>query len=341
LPVNGSYSESATFTLPNVPAGNYYLLAVANDQSALFESNYANNVSAALGITIGTADLIATNFSTGATAIAGMNLPVSFTVMNLGTNAYSSYWYDGVTLSTNATLAGAIANWDWYGYHSLSPGGSYIESQSIPLPGIAAGNYYLIAQADNRNFVPESNKTNDLQALQMTITNRPPSISLLAPTNTVQETSCIPAAFILSAGIQPGSYAVTNVEFYDGSALIGHRASIPYLLKGPPFGHGDHFITAQAVDMFGLRATSQVATASVVWPSQLHVLRADLLGNDCVICMAALSGSNYLVQTATNLRSPIAWQPLVTVTNLVNGSILVVTNQRTAPVLFYRAELLP
>jgi len=338
---NGSYTDSVNFTLPSLSSGTYYLIGITDDRTnELFESTYANNTSAPLAITVGTTDLAATNFSVESPAIAGMNLSVSFSVVNVSTNSYSSYWYDGVTLSTNATLAGAITNWDWNDYHSTTPGGSFVENHVIQLPGIAAGaNYYLIAQADDRNFVPETSKANNLQVMQVTITNLPPSISLVAPTNATQLTSCIPVSFMLSAGVQLNSYPVTNVQFYDGTNLIGNTANPPYAMQSPRLDHGDHPITAQAIDKFGLSATSQVATVSVLWPSQLHVLRADLQSNDCVICMAALNGSNYVVQTTTNLQSPVVWQPLVT--NLVNGSVLVVTNLRNTTDRFYRAKLLP
>src|ERR1022692_814076 len=42
---NGSYSVSLGFTLPNVPAGAYYLIGVVDDGDSLYESNYANNTS--------------------------------------------------------------------------------------------------------------------------------------------------------------------------------------------------------------------------------------------------------------------------------------------------------
>jgi hypothetical protein len=249
---NNSYG--GMLPLPNVPAGNYYLIGIANYGSNLWESGYANNA-LAIVITIGNTDLIATNFSANDTPVAGTNLSITFTVANIATNAYSSYWYDGVTLSTNATLAGAITKWDWYGYHSLASGGSYVQNQSILLPGIAAGtNYYLIAQADDRTNVPESDKSNNLQVMQITVTNRPPTIALLTPNNMFEQTSCVPVTFTLSAGIQLGSYAITNVAFFDGGTMIGQATDATYTAQSPYLDHGLHLISAQALDQFGLNA---------------------------------------------------------------------------------------
>jgi hypothetical protein len=51
--------------------------------------------------------------------------------------------------------------------------------------------------------------------------------------------------------------------------------------------------------------------------------------------MAALNGTNYVIEATTNLN-PAAWHPLAT--NQVSGSVLVFTNQITAPRQFYRAR---
>ncbi len=196
-------------------------------------------------MTIGTADLIATNATLGSLAVAGTNLWVSFSITNIAPTSYSGVWYDGLTLSTTPTLTGAITNWEWVGYHSLISGGGYVVTESIPLPGIAAGNYYLIAQADDRDGVPEANKTNNLQALQVTITNRPPFITLLTPTNAVQQTSCVPVSFTLSAAVQLGSYAITNVTFFDGNPTnaIANLATALLSRPQPAAGawHARHF----------------------------------------------------------------------------------------------------
>jgi hypothetical protein len=335
---NGSYLASYNPQLPGVPPATYYLIGYPNNEGNVFETNYANNYSVALAITIGTADFIATNLSIGSPAIAGMDLAVSFAVTNISTNAYSSYWYDGVTLSTSATLAGAITNWDWYGYHSTTPGGGYLQNQVIHLPGIAAGNYYLIAQADDRTNISDSDRANNLQALSVIVTNRPPFITLWTPTNLVQLTSCVPVSFALSAGIQLTSYAITNVAFFDGNGtnIIGQVANAPYKVPSQVLDHGSHVISVWAVDKFGLSATSLLtATVSVDWPGQTNVLRADVFSNTCVICMAALNGTNYVIEAKTNLTSP-DWLPLAT--NQVTGTQLVFTNQRTTPVRFYRAR---
>ena len=342
----GSYAVSLGVSLPNVAAGSYYLIGFPNSSGNLWESSYANNTSAPLAITIGTTDLTATNLSIGGTAIAGRNLSVSFTVSNIGTNAYASYWYDGVTLSSNSTLAGAITNWDWYAYHSTAAGGSYVETQTIALPGVAAGaNYYLIAQADDRNFVPESNKNNNTVVLQISITNLPPTnLVVLTPTNGLTLTSCIPLRFKLSAMAQLGSYEITNVEYFDGATPIGHATSPPYGVLSAPLAQGTHVITAQAMDQYNLQATSQVTSLTINWPPTNHLFVSVNSNQDCVICMGAQSNQTYIVETATALQTHANWQPYLTNTAVnepVGGPILIFTNHPTLPQRYFRAVTSP
>jgi hypothetical protein len=51
--------------------------------------------------------------------------------------------------------------------------------------------------------------------------------------------------------------------------------------------------------------------------------------------MAALNGTNYVIEAKTNLSSP-TWQPLAT--NQASGGRLVFTNPQTVPVRFYRTQ---
>lgn len=235
---------------------------------------------------------------------------------------------------SNANTQVVLATFN--GTHNAAAGGSYPESFSGTMPQIHWGTYSLIAQADISNSVAESNKTNNTQIISLTITDIPPAISLFLPTNTLQLTSCVPLVVTLSAGVQMGSYTITNVAFFNDGTLIGQITNAPYSTQSPALDHGTNVITAQVLDSFGLNADSTNETIVVInWPNQTNVLRADLFSNTCVICMAALNGTNYVIQASSNLNAA-AWQALAT--NQVTGSILVFTNQRTAPMRFYRTK---
>ncbi len=95
-------------------------------------------------------------------------MKVWFTITNAGNGTaaspYYGYWYDQVTLSTNGTLAGAVTSWSWYYYGTLAAGASYTQTNSITLPSLSPGTYYLILTTDAGNYVPEGNKANNTSA---------------------------------------------------------------------------------------------------------------------------------------------------------------------------------
>jgi hypothetical protein len=276
--------------------------------------------------------LVATN-PVGGLATAGRMFFASWMVQNQGSNSINGAWTDQLVLS-NANSTTVLATFP--SPHNAPAGGSYTATFSNILPQIQWGNYTLIARADISNAVAEINKTNNSQVISLTVTDIPPAVTLFIPTNTLQLTSCVPLVFILSAGVQAGSYTITNVSFYNAGTLIGLATNAPYLTQSLPLDHGSNIIRAQVFDSFGLNAFSTNGAIVVInWPNQTNVLRADMFSNTCVVCMAALNGTNYVIEATTNLNSA-AWQALVT--NQVTGSILVFTNQMTTPKRFYRSR---
>ena len=103
----GAYANELTAHLPNVAAGNYYLIAAADAWNLVFESDEGNNLQT-LPITLGVTDLAATNLTLTSVAIAARNCSFSWTVRNESTNNYSGFWYDRITLSSNASLNGKV-----------------------------------------------------------------------------------------------------------------------------------------------------------------------------------------------------------------------------------------
>ena len=283
--------------------------------------------------------LIATN-PAGGLLTAGRNFSAGWSVQNQSTNSIYGYWTDLLTLSNAVTN---IVISQFTGPHNAPAGGSYSDGGTWNLGAIPAGTYTLIAQADVGNAVAEVNKSNNTQTLLVTVTNIAPAITLLMPTNQLVRESCVAVPFNLLAQTQPGSYAITNVIFYDGNPnnVIGQVTNAPYFTNSLALDHGIHTIRARAVDSFGLSGDStNVATITIVYPTNLHVLRADIATNgDFVGCMCAYSGSNYVVESTTNVQTPTPWPPYAT--NLANANVLAFTNHPTALKRFFRARLLP
>ncbi|GAB3735084.1 hypothetical protein GCM10027594_16490 [Hymenobacter agri] len=97
----------------------------------------------------------------------------------------------GYYLSTNQTLdASDVLLGNTYGY-ALSVGQYSYHSTSLTVPvGTAAGTYYVLFVADYQNQVAESNETNNVSALSLTVT--PPGIDLVIQQPSISPTNPAP-----------------------------------------------------------------------------------------------------------------------------------------------------
>jgi hypothetical protein len=97
--------------MPNVAAGNYFLLVVTDDHGTsagnglVFEANESNNV-LAIALTLTTIDLVPTALGP-ASGVSGQPATATWTVQNQGTGASpgQNAWTDRVYFSTDATLS--------------------------------------------------------------------------------------------------------------------------------------------------------------------------------------------------------------------------------------------
>ena len=155
--------------IPNVPAGNYYLVLSVDVLNSIFEINETNNIFAK-PITLGTLDLMPTAFTAPAAANARSTIPVTWSVTNLGTGTVYPAWVDRIYISTNAVLgSGVTLLGEFPQTNGLTAGANYIVTNSITLNGVGAGNYYLLLYTDAATNVMEVNESNNIVARPLTI----------------------------------------------------------------------------------------------------------------------------------------------------------------------------
>ena len=219
---------SVAVTLPGSANGSYYVIAVADGDSAVGETSESNNQLIA-SITIGT-DMVVSSFSAPAVAGAGATITVTDTTKNQGSGIAAAsttmYW-----LSTNAALD---ASDTLLGTRAVAPLGSgATDTASVTLtipPGTATGTYYIFAQADGGNVVSETSESNNtaFQALRVGPDLTVSSVS--APSSAHQGTT---VTFTDTTRNQGGGMApATNTRYYlslnttiDGSDIfLGSRA---------------------------------------------------------------------------------------------------------------------
>jgi hypothetical protein len=119
------------------------------------------------------ADLAPTAFTGPAAAVTRQTVSFSWTIANHGTRDAAPTWRDAIYLSrdTHPGRDDALVV-DEPRSVLLAAGGSYTVTKSVTLPGVPAGNYFLLLRTDNTNGVVEKNDGNNgWTALPITVTN--------------------------------------------------------------------------------------------------------------------------------------------------------------------------
>jgi subtilase family serine protease len=161
----GATSAGVTnVTIPtDMVAGTYYLIARADDTAGVVESADTNNTRYAL-VRVG-ADLQVTGLTGPGRAASGAQISVTDTTKNVGGGAA-----DGSTtaffLSTNLSLDASdqrLTTTTPRTVGPLNPGVGSTATTTVMLPAVAAGTWYLLANADDGHAVPETLETNNVR----------------------------------------------------------------------------------------------------------------------------------------------------------------------------------
>lgn len=170
---SGASSEgSRLVTVPAATAfATYRLLACADDQKKVPESDEGNNCLASTGSgEVGIPDLITTQVSgQPPTAIAGQKFILNDTVTNQGTVSAAAtktryYFSTDDVWSANDALALPARS-----VPILAEGASSQGNKQITVPVMTAGTYYVLACADDLKKVSESDEGNNCVASASTI----------------------------------------------------------------------------------------------------------------------------------------------------------------------------
>jgi subtilase family serine protease len=169
LAPGASYAATKLFTVPNVPAGSYFLHVNADDGLAISESDEGNN-HRTIPIAVTTPDLVAAGLTAPASVRAQQVVSLGWTVSNGGSGAAKAPWMDTVYLSSDQTCcAGDTALATVSHTAALAPGASYAQTKSVTIPSRPPGNYFLILKVDTGGAVYEANESNNLRVVPLTI----------------------------------------------------------------------------------------------------------------------------------------------------------------------------
>jgi subtilase family serine protease len=178
LAANAVNTGTANVTIPPTTAlGAYYVLACADDQNTVAETDEANNcvTSAGATVTVTRSDLLETVVSAApATKQRGTTFPMTDTVQNAGdvaSGASSTRYYlslDAVKSASDILLNGSRS------IPALQPGASHSGPVTLTIPANTAPNtYFVLACADAASSVIETNETNNCKAAPATMVVTP------------------------------------------------------------------------------------------------------------------------------------------------------------------------
>lgn len=297
LAVNQSKGYSFTMNMPsNTITGNYYLILYVDPSNSVNELNESNNTYAVpitvQGVAPPKPDYVPLNFSLSTTNVSpGQEISGNLFVKNNGSgaatvNSRGKYYY-----SNNSTLDGSdpeIGNDD---IEALAPGQQTPESEAITIPGSAQqGTRYILYKVDADNQIDESNESNNVASVAITVVPYPDLV--------VQNASVTPNTGGPGTSVNV-SCRVANVgNGYAGVSQVGY-----YFSSNNSYDGGDIPLGFDNVsDMGAGGSSSENATFSIpsAGPGTYYILfRAD---NQNVI--AESNDNNNLASAVFTLGSP-------------------------------------
>jgi subtilase family serine protease len=282
--LTSSASSPATVLL-TIPAGtatgNYSILARADADSQLSESNEANNVRAA-SIHIGPPDLVVSAFSVPTLGGAGLAIAVTDTTRNQSGTGPSVASVTRFYLSSDATLDASDVALGFRSVPALPPGQTSAGSTSLPIPpGAGPGTYSVIAKADADGLIAETSETDNTR--NDTITIGPDLV-----------VSALSAPATGGAGL-PVTVTDTARNQGGGSTVIASTTSF-YLSANSTYGAGDVFLGSRTAAILAPNATSSA-------PTTFTIPAATLPGSYYIVARADDAGAVAESNETNNIRA--------------------------------------
>ncbi|MGH9147578.1 MAG: CARDB domain-containing protein [Vicinamibacterales bacterium] len=231
-------SSATTLIIPsNVATGTYYVIARADADAGIAETNDSNN-SLARSVKVGSDLVINTSLTTVKTA-AGAILNFSETVTNQGggpaTPSVTRYY-----LSTDATLSTTDVLLDGgRDVSGLPAGDSSTGSTSVLIPaGVAPGVSYIIGKADADSTVNETSEINNTKSRAISIGPDLIVSAISAPSSAVAGTSINVTDTVMNQGADGAAptltrfYLSTNVLLESTDIALGQGRAVPSVAAG-------------------------------------------------------------------------------------------------------------
>jgi YD repeat-containing protein len=173
VPNGSSYTETNTAYIPNLAAGNYYLILQVDAGDATDESTRTNKYLAET-IVVQPASALpqfaVLSLLAPGSAKPGQSIQVAYAVTNQGGGAATGPWFDVLGLSTNGTI-GTVADLGfWLVAGPVAAGSGYTSTNTVVLPStVGDGNYYLVLNVDYAQSVNQSSRAYNVLAVPIVL----------------------------------------------------------------------------------------------------------------------------------------------------------------------------
>ncbi len=183
--------------------------------------------------------------------------------LSFGTSNLFAQSSQSVTLAWDASPTPGVAS---YVLHYGNTSGNYLYSTNVGnqtttrVAGLQSGLTYYFAVGARDGAGIESVPSNEV-SYQVPISNPPPVIALTSPASGMSYAA--PASLTCAASVATNGHAISKVQFYYGSTLIGEDTTAPFSLAWNNVPAGNYNLTARLVFDSTNSITSSVVTVAV------------------------------------------------------------------------------
>ncbi|HEX2952893.1 MAG TPA: glycoside hydrolase family 9 protein [Bacillota bacterium] len=343
-----------TYTITNAALGSYSITAVATDNGGKYTTSTAVTFTVTPPNGTGTGlkgeyfdNMDFTNLKlTQTDATVDFNWAGGTPDPSIGADTFSVRWSgqvepkysetytfyashdDGVRVYVNNHLV--INNWTDHaavedsGTIALIAGQKYdIRMEYYENGGDASANLSWSCPSQAKQIIPQTQLYSGDGPVPV-----PPTVSITSPAN--EATFAAPAAIAIQADAADSDGTVTQVDFYNGTALLGSDTTAPYSFNWNNVPAGTYTITAKATDSQGLTATSSVTvtvnspdnnppTISLTSPTNgqsfvapaIIVIRANAADSDGTVTRVDFYNGTTLLATDTTAPYSYPWMNVV------------------------------
>ena len=173
LDVNSNYTDAVQVTIPNIAAGDYYLIGYADATNQVLEVDSDITNLFVVPVTVAhplPCDLTVLSPDFPPSANIGEDVQVSWTLQNVGFNTAQGNIKEAVYLSTDSTWSSDDIMLGSVTYAvNLAADGQVQRAATLPLHGVPTGDYYVVVKTNILNALNENTYTNNKAVSLMTL----------------------------------------------------------------------------------------------------------------------------------------------------------------------------